>query len=267
MKVSNLIMGGLTALSLVTASAASAQSDMTHDAIAERLSPVGDLCMAGQDCGTASMASAGGASQSSGASGEEIYGQVCTACHDTGAAGSPMMGDADAWASRLEKGLETLYSNAINGYNAMPAKGGNPNLSDDEVKRAVHHLIEPVFEGELPAIGGDASASADAGGEGATTSAGGSGEMSGEATMAAASDIDGGAIYGQVCMACHDTGAAGAPMKGDAEAWATRLEKGTETLYSNAINGYNAMPAKGGNPALSDDEVKAAVDHLIATAQ
>ncbi|WP_242458000.1 c-type cytochrome [Halomonas sp. YLGW01] len=258
MKVSNLILGSLTALSLALASAASAQSDMSHDAIAERLAPVGELCRAGEDCGTAAMASSsGGASQSSGASGEEIYGQVCMACHDTGAAGAPMKGDAEAWAPRLEKGLETLYSHAINGFNAMPAKGGNPALSDDEVKRSVQHLVEPVFDGELPAIGGSETASA--GGEG--------GETSGEAAMATASDIDGGAIYGQVCMACHDTGAAGAPMKGDAEAWTTRLEKGTETLYDHAINGFNAMPAKGGNPALSDDEVKAAVDHLIATAQ
>lgn len=256
MNVSKLIMGGLTALSLAVTSAASAQSDMSHDAIAERLEPVGKLCMAGEDCGTAAMASSsGGASQSSGASGEEIYGQVCTACHDTGAAGAPMKGDVDAWAPRLEQGLETLYSHAINGFNAMPAKGGNPSIADDEVKRAVQYLVEPVYDGELPPIGGATSASANAGGEAGAT------------MTAAASDIDGAAIYGQVCTACHDTGAAGAPKKGDADAWAPRLEQGTETLYSHAINGFNAMPAKGGNPSLSDDEVKAAVDHLVAASK
>lgn len=145
MNVSKLIMGGLTALSLAATSAASAQSDMSHDAIAERLEPVGKLCMAGEDCGTAAMASttasSGGDSQGAEIDGAAIYGQVCTACHDTGAAGAPKKGDAGAWAPRLEQGTETLYSHAINGFNAMPAKGGNPSLSDDEVKAAVDHLV------------------------------------------------------------------------------------------------------------------------------
>lgn len=145
MNVSKLIMGGLTALSLAVTSAASAQSDMSHDAIAERLEPVGKLCMAGEDCGTAAMSStstsSSGDSQGGEIDGAAIYGQVCTACHDTGAAGAPKKGDADAWAPRLEQGTETLYSHAINGFNAMPAKGGNPSLSDDEVKAAVDHLV------------------------------------------------------------------------------------------------------------------------------
>tara|TARA_B100000700_G_scaffold71851_1_gene80043 strand:+ start:29712 stop:30197 length:486 start_codon:yes stop_codon:yes gene_type:complete len=146
--VSKLIMGGLTALSLAVTSAASAQSDMSHDAIAERLEPVGKLCMAGEDCGTAATASNSASSASSGNenSGEDIdgaaiYARVCAACHDTGAAGAPKKGDVEAWAPRLEQGTETLYSHAINGFNAMPARGGNPSLSDEEVKAAVDHLV------------------------------------------------------------------------------------------------------------------------------
>lgn len=248
MKFKKLIMGVLATLGLATGMASAQDADMSRKAIAERLKPIGTLCLQGNECGAASAPSADGGSQ--GASGEEIYGQVCTACHDTGAAGAPKRGDQGAWASRLEQGVETLYTHAIDGFGAMPAKGGNPSLSDDDVKRAVNHLVEPVFDGELPQIGGGGGEAAAAGGD-----------------AQAGSDIDGEAIYGSVCMACHDTGVAGAPKIGDAAAWSPRLEKGTETLYSHAINGFNAMPPKGGNPSLSDAEVKAAVDHLIESVE
>jgi len=69
------------------------------------------------------------------------------------------------------------------------------------------------------------------------------------------------------CAACHASGVAGAPITGDAAGWAERIAKGTETLYANAINGYNAMPAKGGNVSLSDDNVKAAVDFMLEQSQ
>ncbi|MFP4263275.1 MAG: c-type cytochrome, partial [Halomonas sp.] len=76
-------------------------------------------------------------------------------------------------------------------------------------------------------------------------------------------DLDGEALYGSAgCAACHDSGAAGAPVLGDADAWAERIEQGTDTLYESAINGKGAMPAKGGSSA-SDDEVKAAVDYMV----
>ncbi|RDB44256.1 cytochrome c5 family protein [Halomonas sp. DQ26W] len=79
----------------------------------------------------------------------------------------------------------------------------------------------------------------------------------------AQAEPDGEAIYNQACMACHMTGAAGAPIKGDEAAWATRLEKGVEALYENSINGINAMPPRGGFASLSDEEVKAATDFLL----
>ena len=75
--------------------------------------------------------------------------------------------------------------------------------------------------------------------------------------------VDGQAIYQQTCMACHDTGVAGAPTRGDAKAWEPRLAQGIETLYDHAINGLNIMPPKGGNASLSDEEVKAAVDYMV----
>lgn len=75
--------------------------------------------------------------------------------------------------------------------------------------------------------------------------------------------IDGAALYAQVCQACHVTGAAGAPILGS-DAWAERKAKGEETLLASALNGLNAMPAKGGRTDLSDAEIKAALEHMLA---
>lgn len=82
-------------------------------------------------------------------------------------------------------------------------------------------------------------------------------------SIAAHAEADGEAVYNRACMACHMTGAAGAPIKGNTEAWEPRIEKGSETLYEHSINGFNAMPPKGGNMSLSDEEVKSAVDFMV----
>ena len=65
-------------------------------------------------------------------------------------------------------------------------------------------------------------------------------------------------------MACHNTGAAGAPKKGDAAAWAPRIDKGMETLISHAVNGFNGMPAKGGCASCPDEEIANAVEYLVS---
>ena len=75
-------------------------------------------------------------------------------------------------------------------------------------------------------------------------------------------------IYQATCVACHDAGIAGAPKLGDKSQWAKHIAKGRDTLYASALNGVQgsagAMPPKGGNPALSDAEVRAAVDYMVA---
>jgi len=71
-------------------------------------------------------------------------------------------------------------------------------------------------------------------------------------------------VYRQSCAVCHDKGVAGAPKPGDAAAWSPRLARGMDAMYATALNGKGAMPAKGGNPALSETDVKAAVDYLAA---
>ena len=92
-----------------------------------------------------------------------------------------------------------------------------------------------------------------------------------ETVQVAAVAIDGAGVYQNACMACHAAGIAGAPRVGDATAWAERIAQGNETLYTNAIQGLQGqagvMPAKGGNMSLSDEEVKAAVDHMVAQSQ
>ena len=76
--------------------------------------------------------------------GESTYKASCFACHDSGVANSPIIGDKVAWAARLELGMSALYNTAVNGDPAkptMPAKGGNPSLSDDAVKAAVNYMV------------------------------------------------------------------------------------------------------------------------------
>ena len=83
-----------------------------------------------------------------------------------------------------------------------------------------------------------------------------------------AQELSGEEVYTSSCAACHDAGIAGAPKTGDAAAWSARIAQGNDTLYSHAIQGYQGsagfMPAKGGNAALSDDNVKAAVDYMVS---
>ncbi|MGR2738482.1 c-type cytochrome [Billgrantia sp. Q4P2] len=287
MKSSKLILGCLATVGL-TVGAVSAQAEVDRDAIAERLKPVGQLCLQGDECGTAAAAAGGGAEAGgNGVDGAGIYNQVCMACHDTGAAGAPRRGEEGEWAERIDQGWETLLDHAINGFNAMPARGGNPNLSDEEVAAATAHLLEPVMD--VPEVGGeeatdDEAQAEDAAADEAVTEEGAvddeaeaaavaaedasaDDEASGDEAAAADSDIDGEAIYNQACMACHMTGAAGAPRRGEAGEWEGRIDQDIETLYDHAINGIGAMPPKGGHTNLSDDEVRAAVDFLVEPIQ
>lgn len=92
-------------------------------------------------------------------------------------------------------------------------------------------------------------------------------ECGGVTAAPAATARSGDAVYNSICMACHNTGVAGAPKKGDVAVWAPRIAQGIDTLYEHSIKGFTGntgmMPAKGGNPSLSDEEVKAAVDFMV----
>ena len=100
------------------------------EAIAARLKPVADEGYTLIDASAPRQLKAGA----------EVYNAACMACHGSGAAGAPKMGDSGAWSKRIAQGYDTLVSHAIKGIRAMPAKGGNPDLDDVEVARAVVHM-------------------------------------------------------------------------------------------------------------------------------
>jgi len=77
-------------------------------------------------------------------SGKEIFETVCTACHSTGVLGAPKYGDKASWEPRIAKGEAVLIQSALNGFNKMPARGGQPKLSDEEIKATVQYMLEAV---------------------------------------------------------------------------------------------------------------------------
>lgn len=74
---------------------------------------------------------------------------------------------------------------------------------------------------------------------------------------------DGAKVYGTFCIACHASGVSGAPIKGNADQWAPRIAQGIDVLKTHAINGLNMMPPKGTCMDCSDDEIVAAIEHMI----
>ncbi|UYO76054.1 c-type cytochrome [Halomonas qinghailakensis] len=274
---SKLIMSGLAALGVMAGTSGAYAQDAARDAIAERLAPVGQLCLQGQDCGTAAAPAAASSGGGDEVDGEGIYNNVCMACHETGAAGAPIRGDEAAWAERTEQGFATLLEHSINGIGAMPARGGNPNLSDEEMEAATAYMVEPVMD--VPELGGgDEEAAAEATEESASDDMAAAEETSadeGTADAAASeeeassggSGLDGEALYASAgCVACHAAGVAGAPLIGDADAWAPRLEQGVDALYESVFNGKGVMPPRGGSSA-SDEEIMAVVDYMVSEVQ
>lgn len=214
---------------------------LTPDAIATRLKPVADIAFA--DAGSGAPADPRG--------GEEVYNSVCSACHASGAAGAPKFGDQGAWAARIKLGAQALLNSVLKGKGAMPPRGGGAELSDLELERATVYLANHAgAKFEAPAAAAPTAAPAKA-----------------AAAAPAAGTAEGRKIYETTCVACHATGVAGAPKAGDKAAWAPRLKAGMNALYANTLKGKGAMPPKGGNAALAEDQIKAAVDYLAGLAK
>jgi cytochrome c5 len=146
---------------LLVGSNASAQQS-----IEDNVRPVGQVCLAGQSCVGSTVGTAPAAAPSAvapvAAAVEEVvevveevveavaevaafdvestYQMSCFACHGTGAAGAPVMGDADAWSERMGKGMEAVMANVVNGVNAMPPKGLCMTCSDDNLLELVNYM-------------------------------------------------------------------------------------------------------------------------------
>ena len=108
----------------------------TMEDIAMRIKPVVSLEDIRKNMSVASAA-ADAADQSP----DQLYQSACLACHTTGAAGAPKIGDAGAWNERLAKGLDALITSAINGIGAMPPRGGS-QFSDDQIKAVVEYILD-----------------------------------------------------------------------------------------------------------------------------
>ena len=282
-----IVIGIILLVSFVTTDkleGAGTQS-LGEEAVAARLRPVAEEGFTLVDANAPKVLQAGNA----------VYTAVCAACHGTGAAGAPKIGVPGDWTARLEQGYATLVKHAIEGIRAMPAKGGNPDLDNLEVERAVVYLANqsgakfkepaaPAVQAAAPAAGAPADAAAAPAAQNAATAAPIAGTPAASpaaapapaptATPAAAPAVanadTGKTLYNTACMACHAAGVAGAPKLADKAAWAPRIQQGTAVLYKHAIEGFQGklgvMPPKGGASA-SDADVKAAVDFMVAAAR
>ncbi len=175
-------------------------------------------------------------------SGEQVYNEVCGSCHAAGALGAPKYEDAAAWGKRIAQGYDTLLTHAINGIGKMPARGGDPDLTDLEVARGVVYMANAAgakFEAVL--------------------------KKEPEPTPEVLAR--GKAVYASDCAACHDTGLTGAQKLTDTAAWGALIKQGKEYLYKAAIAGSLGGPPRGGNDKLSDADVKAAVDYMVDEAK
>lgn len=180
-------------------------------------------------------------------SGQEVYDTVCLSCHTSGALGAPKLDNKGDWAGRLGQGYDTLIKHAIEGIRQMPPRGGDGDLSDVEVARAVAYMANSAganFKAPEAAVPAAAAPTA----------------------SAKPDPAKGKAVYDASCAVCHATGVAGAPKAGDKAAWSARLSQGYAGLYDNALNGIRGMPAKGGNADLPDADLANAVAYMFTEA-
>lgn len=131
------LLAGLTMAGGLTAVA----SD--KDAIAERIKPAASVQLASAE---ADQAAANGAAESNGErSGEQVYNQACAACHTNGVAGAPVTGDEDAWAERIDKGMDELISSTVNGLGAMPPMAACNDCSEEEFESAIRYMTDGMW--------------------------------------------------------------------------------------------------------------------------
>ncbi len=166
------MLAGVGLVILVIARIVSGTADRGYDrseqitaATAERLKPVGQVVVAGSKEAKAEQAQSSQKTAATGdggsMTGEQVYKKVCSACHAVGALGSPKFGDKAAWEPRYKQGLNTLLDHALHGYKKMPAKGGHPSLTKQNVHDAIVYMLSHSgIKVPQSTEGGQASASA-----------------------------------------------------------------------------------------------------------
>ncbi len=132
--------------------------DMSETAVLERIKPIGSVTTtaapaseepaakpeAPADTAAGTGQAAEGESKPASAStrsGEDVFNTACTACHSTGAAGAPKLGDKEAWAPRIATGVDAMLEVAIKGKNAMPPRGTCSDCSDEELRGAIEYIV------------------------------------------------------------------------------------------------------------------------------
>lgn len=114
-------------------------------AVAERITPVARVAVAGKDNSALAPVQQKAAAPAEELPGEQVFNMACMACHGAGVAGAPKMGDKAAWGPRIAKGAETLHKHALEGFQGsagfMPAKGGRADLADKSILNAVDYMV------------------------------------------------------------------------------------------------------------------------------
>jgi len=259
---------------VVTGTKVGAGSDtLTEEAVTKRIAPVAGFALVDANAPKVFK------------TGEQVFAAVCTACHTAGIAGAPKMGDNGAWAPFIKSGYDTMLNVALHGKGGMPAKGGNPTLSDYEVARAVVYMAnksgaslpEPAAPAEDGAKKEAAAAPAAAPAPAAATPAAAAPAAAAQAPAPAAAPAApqttaavnpaGEKLYKSVCFACHATGVANAPKFGDKAAWDPYIKTGMDAMVKVAMQGKPPMPPKGGAANASEDDIRAAVQYMVDAAK
>jgi cytochrome c5 len=149
--LSKLSAVAVSLLLLVVAAPAAAQRvpPGTEAEMRERLRPVGEVCLRGQQCGAgtqpaAAAAGPGPAPAGNGRSGQQVYERYCFACHSTGAAAAPVLGDTAGWEPRIAQGMDVLMEHTRTGIGAMPPMGTCMDCSDTELEASVQYILDSL---------------------------------------------------------------------------------------------------------------------------
>ncbi len=174
---------------------------------------------------------------------KKLYKKFCAACHDTGAAGAPKMGDVAEWEKRQKIGYPAIMKRVVNGWNSMPARGTCTSCSDTMLDAIVTYMIDQ---------------NSNDGEHGLIDTAQLKTPKPKKLTIA-----EGKVIYEQNCAICHDSGGIGAPKLGDQIAWEHRLEKNLDKIIDRVIHGHDRMPARGACIRCTDGELISATKYMV----